>query len=76
MHLADALSRAFSPGTAKHQVLEQIIMTGFVSISEARFIALRLATETDESLQALKKTVKRGWPADKTDLDQPVTPNH
>jgi len=60
MYLADTLSRAFSTGMAKHQVLEQIMMTGFVSISEARFIALRVAIETDESLQVLKKTVMRG----------------
>jgi len=69
MYLADTLSRAFSPGTAKHQVLEQIMMAGIVSIAEARFIALQLATETNESLQALKKTVMRGWPADKTELN-------
>jgi len=74
MNLANTLSRAFSSGMAEHQVLEQIMMTKFVSISETRFIALRLATETDESLQALKKTVMRGRPADKTELDQRMTP--
>jgi hypothetical protein len=74
MFLADTLSRAFPPATAKHQELEQVMATGFVSISEARLIALRQATETDESLQSLKVTVMRGWPAAKTALDPRVMP--
>lgn len=68
MYLADTLSRSFLPekqGQEDGEDIEYIHMTQFLPISERRMTSIKEATEKDDTLQLLKRTIMDGWPEDK-----------
>ena len=76
LHLADTLSRAHLPTTA-HPTgaeFEHINVAAFLPVSSARLQKIQQATESDETLGALKYVILRGWPEERSQTPTQVTP--
>ncbi|XP_029182414.2 uncharacterized protein K02A2.6-like [Acropora millepora] len=76
LHLADTLSRAHLPTTA-HPTgaeFEHINVAAFLPVSSARLRKIQQATESDETLRALKDVILRGWPEERSQTPTQVTP--
>ena len=76
LHLADTLSRAHLPTTAHPTAaeFEHINVTAFLPVSSARLRKIQQATESDETLKALKDVILRGWPEERSQTPTQVTP--
>jgi transposase InsO family protein len=75
MYLADTLSRAYLPtSTSKgpQDDIEHVHMTQYLPISDGRLAEIKTATEKDDVLQMLMKTILAGWPDDKQALPPPI----
>ena len=73
MYLADTLSRAYLE--ASHiceavQELEEIDLTTSLAISAEELQRMRHASADDLILQELRKAIRQGWPASKTDTPE------
>ncbi|XP_028419155.1 uncharacterized protein K02A2.6-like [Dendronephthya gigantea] len=76
MYIADMLSRAFLP-TTEHPSgveFECVNMASFLPISSEKMRDIQAATDEDESLQLLKKTIMEGWPQEKKYLAAQILP--
>ena len=75
MIIADTLSRAYLPednnGSKK---FHEINMFSFLPIRDERLEAIRLETEKDDNLQALKKVILAGWPEERKELPEQLVP--
>lgn len=68
MYLADTLSRAYPPLSAKDlpsEDVQYVHYTTFLPISEERLASIKTHTEMDETLMLLKDTILAGWPNEK-----------
>ena len=75
MVIADMLSRAYLPNTNKtEESFEAINMISFLPIREERIEKIRRETEQDDTLQALKKVIIAGWPEERSELPEQLTP--
>ena len=76
MLLADLLSRAYLPSTEspENKEFENVNMASLLPISKPRLDEIRVETQRDDSLQALKAVIIRGWPEDKKSLPSQVLP--
>ena len=75
MYLADTLSRAYRQTTeGHHEEFENVNATKYVAISDSRIEIIRRATEVDMTMTALKETILRGWPNEKTDVTPALHP--
>ena len=76
LHLADTLSRAHLPTTAHPSgaEFEHINVAAFLPVSSARLQKIQQATESDETLRALKDVTLRGWPEERSQTPTQVTP--
>ncbi|CAB4029075.1 Transposon Ty3-G Gag-Pol poly [Paramuricea clavata] len=75
MFLADTLSRASIPGDGKSgPEFETINMMKYLPISDERLKEIQRETKSDESLQVLTTVIRQGWPEQKEDLPNVVTP--
>ena len=67
MHVADALSRAYlnSAEESDSEEIELAVhrLTKHLPVSEARKTEFQLATQSDSSLQQVKKLTMEGWPS-------------
>ena len=75
LHLADTLSRAHLPTTA-HPTgaeFEHINVAAFLPVSSARLRKIQQATESDETLRALKDVILRGWAEERSQTPTLVT---
>ena len=76
LYLADALSRAYLP-TTLHPTgaeFENVNATAFLPVSSSRLREIQQATEDDEILQSLKAIILRGWPDDRSQVPEQITP--
>ena len=76
LYLADTLSRAYLP-TTLHPTgaeFENINATAFLPVSSSRLREIQQATEDDEILQSLKAIILRGWPDDRSQVPEQITP--
>ena len=76
MELADTLSRAYlsdDQDLGSHKDIENVNMD-YLPISEALIRDIQRHTETDESLQVLKRTIVSGWPESKGEVHLLITP--
>lgn len=67
--VADALSRAPVDPSRRNETVHNI---SYAPIKESRLQDIRIATETDDDMTQLKKTIATGWPDDKCKLSPPV----
>ncbi|KAJ8375051.1 hypothetical protein SKAU_G00056310 [Synaphobranchus kaupii] len=78
MLLADTLSRAYLPECSSYgsveAEIETVNMVQHLPISADRLHAIRSATNEDETLQTLIKTMRQGWPNDKTKTPSEIRP--
>ena len=77
MELADTLSRAYlsdDQDLGSHKDIENVNMVDYLPISEALIRDIQRHTETDESLQVLKRTIVSGWPESKGEVHLLITP--
>ena len=76
MLLADLLSRAYIASTesVQNKEFENVNMASLLPISKPRLDKIRVETKRDDSLQALKADIIRGWPKDKKSLPSQVPP--
>ncbi|XP_028417000.1 uncharacterized protein K02A2.6-like [Dendronephthya gigantea] len=75
MYIADALSRAYLPCAGQDkELLVKVDAVSHLRIREERLKQLKKATEEDETLQALKAVILKGWPETKQELSTLVTP--
>ena len=76
MLLADLLSRAYLPSTEspENKEFENVNMASLLPISKPRLDEIRVETQRDDSLQALKAVIIRGWPEDKKSLPSQFLP--
>jgi len=73
MHMADALSRVQLP-EADDSIEIDVDIVQQLAISRARMDELRYVTAKDGILSVLKQTVLDGWPNDKKELQQIISP--
>lgn len=76
LHIADTLSRAYSP-TAKHsdaEEFERINITSFLPVSNSRLHEIQRATNDDETLKQLKIVILEGWPEERSKVPAQITP--
>ena len=65
MHLADTLSRAYLPTTARspaEQKTERIHAVVFLPISEPQLAEIQRETTADPVLKSLTEVILKGWP--------------
>ena len=75
MYIADTLSRAYLPEDIHHRDhFSQINAVCHLRIREERLKQLKTATQSDETMQALKTVILKGWPDTRKDLPDQVTP--
>ena len=76
MLLADLLSRAYltTAEDPEHQEFENVNMASLLPISKSQLGEIRAETHRDDTLQALKMVILRGWPEDKKCLPPQVLP--
>ena len=77
MYLADTLSRAYLPNVKAcefEQSQEDMDQTLALAIPESQLQQIKQASAEDVVLQALNKTVRRGWPESKSELPEIVHP--
>ena len=61
--LADTLSRAYRPTTdGRHDDFEHVHALQYMAMTDSRLEAIRVATEADEVMTALKQIILKGWP--------------
>ena len=73
MYLADTLSRAVAP-SENLQTSEIVNMVTYLPIREERLEQIKHETELDEALQMLKHTILNGWPENRDNLPEQLTP--
>ena len=74
--VADTLSRAYLP-TTLHPTgaeFENINATAFLPVSSSRLREIQQANDDDEILQSLKAIILRGWPDDRSQVPEQITP--
>ena len=78
MHVADALSRAYLNVIKDHDSEEMEVavhtLTVNLPISDSRKAEFRSATESDVSLQHVKKLTNEGWPTNLNNVSEPARP--
>ncbi|CAB3998030.1 Hypothetical predicted protein [Paramuricea clavata] len=75
MFLADTLSRASIPGDGKSgPEFETINTMKYLPISDERLKEIQRETKSYESIQVLATVIRQGWPEQKEDLPNVVTP--
>ena len=76
MLLGDLLSRAYltTAEDPEHQEFENVNMASLLPISMSQLEEIRAETQRDDTLQALKMVILRGWPEDKKCLPPQVLP--
>ena len=78
MHVADALSRAYLNVIEDHDSEEMEVavhtLTANLPISDSRKAEFRLATESDMSLQHVKKLTNEGRPTNLNNVPEPARP--
>ena len=61
--LADTLSRAYRPTTdGRHDDFEPVHALQYMAMTYSRLEAIRVATEADQVMTALKQIILKGWP--------------
>ena len=61
--LADTLSRAYRPTTdGRHDDFEHVHALQYMAMTDSRLEAIRVATEADQVMTALKQIILKGWP--------------
>ena len=61
--LADTLSRAYRPTTGgRHDDFEHVHALQYMAMPDSRLEAIRVATEADQVMTALKQIILKGWP--------------
>ena len=61
--LADTVSRAYRPTTdGRHDDFEHVHALQYMAMTDSRLEAIRVATEADEVMTALKQIILKGWP--------------
>ena len=78
MHVADTLSRAYLNVIEGHDSEEMEVavhtLTANLPISDSRKAEFRSATESDVSLQHVKKLTNEGWPTNLNNVPEPARP--
>ncbi|XP_030849528.1 uncharacterized protein K02A2.6-like [Strongylocentrotus purpuratus] len=77
MYLADTLSRAYLPNSEQsptEKEVESIHMLEDIAVSQKTLALIRIETQQDESLQAVKGLILEGWPEDKSRLPPGTSP--
>ena len=75
MYIADTLSQAYLPEDIHHgDHFSKINAVGHLRIREERLKQLKTATQSDETMQALKTVILKGWPDTRKELPDQVTP--
>ena len=76
LYLPDTLSRAYLPTTLHPTGAEfmNINATMFLPVSSSRLQEIQQATEDDEILKSLKAIILRGWPDDRSQVPEQITP--
>ena len=74
MYLADTLSRAVSRATSSVHAFEEINSVSRLPIRDERLQRIREETETDETLQMLKRIIIQGWPSERDAVHELLTP--
>ena len=77
MYLADTLSRAYLPTTARYpaeEEIERIHAVDFLPISEPQLIEIQRETAADSVLQSLIQVILQGWPGQKEALPSELHP--
>ena len=74
MYIADTLSRAYLPEDIHDRDhFSKINAVGHHRIREERLQQLKTATQSDETMQALKTVILKGWPDTRKELPDQVT---
>ena len=61
--LADTLSRAYRPTTdGRHDDFEHVHALQYMAMTDSRLEVIRVATEADQVMTALKQIILKGWP--------------
>ncbi|CAC5376660.1 unnamed protein product [Mytilus coruscus] len=78
MYISDTLSRAylneFDNSCDKDIVAQVHLLVKHVSVSESKMDEFRKETDCDDTLTELKKTVKDGWPENKSEIIDKIKP--
>ena len=75
MYIADTLSRAYLPEDIHHRDhFSKINVVDHLRIREERLKQLKTATQSDETMQALKTVILKEWPDTRKELPDQVTP--
>ena len=74
MVVADTLSRAYLPHSSPSLDLGEINIVTFLPIREERLNQIRDETRADEHLQLLKNMIIQGWPNDRHQVPEQLTP--
>ncbi|XP_062576513.1 uncharacterized protein K02A2.6-like [Saccostrea cucullata] len=75
MYVADTLSRAYLPASEEDMEKASIFdidQRSYISISEAKIMKIKEASEEDETMKLLKHVIKSGWPDCKDELPDKV----
>ena len=75
-HLADMMSRSYLPADGQGTCNEFEIVNAiqFLPIGQGKLQKFRVETEQDDTLQALKTTILKGWPEDKSNVPSQLAP--
>ncbi|KAL9987078.1 hypothetical protein ACROYT_G001320 [Oculina patagonica] len=75
-HLADMTSRSYLPadGQGTCNEFKAVNAVQFLPIGQGKLQKFRVETEQDDTLQALKTTILKGWPEDKSNVPSQLAP--